>query len=111
MSKAAEWSMRVAEWRASGMTAKTFCTEREYSAQHLLHWSSVLQRREREQQRTGRDVALARVVVRDDVARSLKQPAAIVVRTRGAMVEVRPGADAATLSLVLAALGAVGSAS
>ena len=111
MSKAAEWTARVAEWRASGWTAKEFCREREYSAQNLLYWSSTLRRKEREQSHAGRDVALARVVRRDHHERPSKTPAAIVVRTRTALVEVRPGADAATLAMVLAALGAVGGAS
>ncbi len=110
MSRAAEWEIRVAEWRASGRTAKEFCKEREYSAQNLLYWSSTLQRRGREARRAGRDVALARVVRREHPERTLKMPAAIVVRTRTARVEVRPGVDAATLAVVLAALGAVGSA-
>ena len=111
MSRAAEWEVRVAEWRASGLTAKEFCMDREYSAQNLLYWSSTLQRRGREQPRAARDVTLARVVRREHHERARKTPAAIVVRTRMARVEVRPGVDAATLALVLAALGAVGSAS
>jgi transposase len=111
MSRAAEWKVRVAEWRASGLTAKDFCVEREYSAQNLLYWSSTLRRRDGEQPRAGRDVALARVVGREHPERKPKMPAAIVVRTRAARVEVRPGVDATTLAVVLAALGAVGDAS
>jgi transposase len=111
MSKAAEWEVRVADWRASGLTAKEFCLEREYSAQNLLYWSSTLQRRDREQPRAGRDVTLARVVRRERAGPTRKAPAAIVVRTRTARVEVRPGADATTLAVVLGALGVVGSAS
>lgn len=101
----------MAEWRASGLTAKDFCLEREYSAQNLLYWSSTLQRRDRERPRATRDVTLARVVRREQPGPSRKTPAAIVVRTRTARVEVRPGVDAATLAVVLAALGIVGSAS
>jgi transposase len=107
MSKAAEWSVRVAEWRASGLTAKEFCQAREYSAQNLLYWSSTLRRRASEQGRPGRDVTLARVIRRDLHAPAQKTPAAIVVRTRAVRVEIRPGVDAATLAVVLAALGAV----
>lgn len=112
MSRASEWEVRVAEWRASGLTAKDFCLEREYSAQNLLSWSSTLQRRDREQPRAGRDVTLARVVRREHADPTRKKTsAAIVVRTRTARVEIRPGVDATTLAVVLAALGVVGSAS
>jgi hypothetical protein len=111
MSRAAEWSVRVAEWRASGLTSKEFCKEREYSAQHLLYWSSTLRRKGtvQQQQRPGRDVTLARVVRRDHREQAVAAPAAIVVRTKRARVEVRPGVDQATLAAVFAALGAIGS--
>jgi hypothetical protein len=110
MAKAAEWSERVAEWRASGMTAKEFCEGREYSAQNLLYWSSTLRRKSAAEQRPGRAVTLARVVRSVRPESSARTPAAIVVRTRAARVEVRPGADAATLAVVLTTLGAIGSA-
>lgn len=110
MSKAAEWSIRVAEWRASGLTSKEFCKGREYSAQNLLYWSSALRRKVDAQRRSGCDVTLARVVRRGGHQPAPKTPAAIVVRTRTARVEVRPGVDQVTLAVVLAALGAVVSA-
>jgi hypothetical protein len=111
MSKAAEWSARVAQWRASGLTSKEFCKEREYSASHLLYWSSTLRRKGAgAQQRPGRDVTLARVVRRGHGEQAVTAPAAIVVRTKRALVEVRPGVDHATLAAVFAALGATGSA-
>jgi hypothetical protein len=110
MSKAAEWSVRVAEWRASGLTSKEFCKEREYSAQHLLYWSSTLKRKSGEaRQRPGRDVALARVVRRDQRESAVTTGAEIIVRTKRALVEVRPGVDRGTLAAVFEALGAVGS--
>lgn len=62
------------------------------------------------QRRAGREVTLARVIRRVGSEPSPMTPASIVVRTRTARVEVRPGADAAALAVVLAALGAVRSA-
>jgi transposase len=44
MAKAAEWTKRVAEWRASGVQAQEFCAGRGYSAKCLWHWSSKLGR-------------------------------------------------------------------
>lgn len=44
MAKAAEWTKRVAEWRASGLKAQEFCAGRGYSAKCLWHWSSKLGR-------------------------------------------------------------------
>jgi hypothetical protein len=111
MAKAAEWSERVADWRASGLTAKEYCEGREYSAQNLLYWSSTLRRKGSAERRPDREVTMARVIRRVDAEPSPKTPASIVVRTRTARVEVRPGADAATLALVLTALGAVRSTS
>jgi hypothetical protein len=108
MSKAAEWSARVAEWRASGLTSKEFCKEREYSASHLLYWSSTLRRKGGDvRHRPGRDVALARVVRRDQRESAATPGASIVVRTKRALVEVRPSVDRTTLAAVLEALGAV----
>jgi hypothetical protein len=110
MSKAAEWSARVAEWRASGLTSKEFCKEREYSASHLLYWSSKLRSKNGDaRQRPGRDVALARVVRRDQREPVVAPVAAVIVRTKRALVEVRPGVDRGTLAAVFEALGAVGS--
>jgi hypothetical protein len=42
MAKAAEWTKRVAEWRASGLKAQEFCAGRGYSAKCLWRWSSKL---------------------------------------------------------------------
>lgn len=108
MSRAAEWSVRVAEWRASGLTSKEFCKGREYSASHLLYWSSKLRSKNGDaRQRPGRDVALARVVRRDQREPVVAPVAAVIVRTKRALVEVRPGVDRGTLAAVFEALGAV----
>jgi hypothetical protein len=51
---------------------------------------------------------LARVIRREQSEPQVGTRAAIVIRTKTACVEVRPGVDPATLAVVLAALGAVG---
>jgi hypothetical protein len=90
------------------LTSKEFCKEREYSASHLLYWSSKLRSKGGDaRQRPGRDVALARVVRRDQRELAVRPGAAIVVRTKRALVEVRPGVDRTTLAAVLEALGVV----
>jgi hypothetical protein len=90
------------------LTSKEFCKEREYSASHLLYWSSTLRRKGGDgRQRPGRDVALARVVRRDQCESVVTPSAAILVRTKRALVEVRPGVDRTTLAAVFEALGAV----
>jgi hypothetical protein len=104
MSKASEWSERVAEWRASGLTSKEFCKGRAYSAQHLLYWSSSLRRKDRAAPEATNKVGLVRVLRRE---REEAAPScAVTVRVGGTIVEVRSGVDATTLTTVLAALGA-----
>src|SRR5919205_1017738 len=43
-----KWATRVAEWRASGQTAKAFCEGKEFAEGGLRYWSSRLNRREPE---------------------------------------------------------------
>jgi hypothetical protein len=108
MSKAAEWAARVAEWRASGMTAKGFCEGRGYSAQSLLYWSSKL-RRQGAAESAAQAVPVARVI-RRAVAPTSDLPA-VVVRTRGLRVELTRAVDRSTLTMVFEVLGIVGGAS
>jgi transposase len=72
MAKAAEWTKRVAEWRASGVKAQEFCAGRGYSAKCLWHWSSKL----------GRASAGA----------STREPAVRLVRVERQRVESTPSA-------------------
>ena len=100
MTKASEWAQRVAAWRASGLSARDFCRELEYSGKDLQWWSSRLRRM---QTPAGDErVRLARVV------RAAHTPppsaASIVVELAGARVQVGGGADRATLVAVLEAL-------
>lgn len=127
MANAADWAERVAEWRASGVTAAQFCAGRDYAARTLLRWSSELrvtpERPTIELARVEPDAAkrpeirLARVVrVRGSTTlpptRTPPMPrapvevpgAAIVVVVDGTRVEVGRGASREVLAMVLDAL-------
>lgn len=41
-----QWRALVAEWKASGQTAKDFARERDMASTSLFYWSSVLRREE-----------------------------------------------------------------
>lgn len=102
MTKASEWAQRVAAWQASGLSAREFCRELEYSGKDLQWWSSRLRRM---QKPAGDErVRLARVV-RSTVA-APPMAAIIVIELSGARVEVRPGVDRAALQMVLEVLSA-----
>ena len=65
MANAETWSTRVAEWRASGLTAPQFCAERGLSKSSLYMWST---RFPREGEAKPALVAMAKVVrVRDSM--------------------------------------------
>lgn len=95
MTRASEWSTRVAAWRASGKTAKEFCKGKDYTANRLLWWSSALNRRKVAPKPN--PLALMRVVRRSEPVHT----GVMVVHLGNARVEVPAGADRATLCAVL----------
>jgi hypothetical protein len=103
-TSASEWSERVAAWRASGKSAAAFCDKHGYSAKSLQWWSSELRRRGQAMATREPQVKLARVVRARSAAPSTAP--SVVVSVGEARVEVRAGADRATLELVLGALHA-----
>jgi transposase len=118
MAKAAEWSLRVKEWQASGKSAREFCEGRGFSVSGLHWWSSHFKRNAAKAAKDRPRVRLARVVERRAsegiceasrggvVGRSLvvgKSPAA-VVHVGGVRIEVPRAADEATLATVFRAL-------
>lgn len=52
------WAARVAEWRASGLTATKFCEGKDFSRTGLYNWASKL---ERENAVASQGVRIARV--------------------------------------------------
>lgn len=98
--------MRIAEWRASGVTAQEFCAGREFTAGSLYFWSSKLGRRtvSTEPQR----IQLARVVRRKSASLVPTQDSGdvplVLVEIAGVRVFVAPGVNRATVESVLLAV-------
>ena len=111
-ASATEWAERVRTWRSSGLTSKEFCRGRGFTAQTLLWWSCQLGRKQGPVSKTRQPrVVLARVVSKRST-QEVATRAAITLELNGARVEVAPGTDRATLSMVLETLrdAAVGGA-
>lgn len=66
------WPERVAEWRASGLSARVFCEKRGISAHTLRHWRRRLLDAERRASPTS--IQLARVQVAP-VRKDIRRPA------------------------------------
>ena len=102
-ASATEWRERVRAWRSSGLTSKEFCRGRGFAAPTLLWWSSQLTRSQGGGGASERQVVLARVV-RKGSLHEVTSRASIKLEVGGARVEVAPGTDRATLSMVLETL-------
>ena len=84
MAKRAEWVKRVAAWRASGQSAREFCSGRDFAPQRLVWWSwqlnrtdSLVPEKHEVAQTKQPEVTLARVVRRPVRVRT--EEAAVVV--------------------------------
>jgi hypothetical protein len=100
MADAAIWAKRVAEWRASGSTAREFCEGRDYKPSTLQWWSYRLRKLARRHEPPKRAVSLARVVVRRGVPPAVTAPT-VVIDVDGTRVFVAHGVDHETLGVVL----------
>ena len=110
MADATTWAKRVREWKDSGQTAAEFCESRELNSGTLLWWSSKLKRAGAATTARATEVMpLARLVRRahDDLAPPTRAASTVGVEIQlgGAKVVVLPGADRATLGMVLEVLG------
>lgn len=103
MAKASEWSKRVAEWRASGLSAAKFCAAHGYSVKGLWHWSSKLGRANRTVSRPRGVVHLARVV-RAPVSEVVAESSNILVELGGARLTICGRVDAVALRTVVDSL-------
>jgi hypothetical protein len=101
MADAATWAKRVAEWRASGKTAREFCEGRDYKPTTLQWWSYRLRQLARHEPK--RAVSVARVVVRRSAPPAVAAPT-VVIDVGGTRVFVARGVDRETLGVVLDAL-------
>jgi hypothetical protein len=107
MTDTETWSKRVAEWRASGLKAEEFCSQRELAVSALYGWSSKLRRRGRvAAERPGRTIPMARVVPRAARTSSMGRSgeSAVCIEVAGVRVTVAVGVDKGTLTSVLEVL-------
>jgi transposase len=105
------WKKRVADWRASGLSAAEYCKGQEFTTGPLYRWSSRLAETARGE--GGPALPLVRLVrgtkptatVPVEVA---PRAAQVIIEVQGARVLVPPRADVATVGVVLEALGVAG---
>jgi hypothetical protein len=95
------WTTRVADWRASGQKAPTFCKGKGFTPSGLRYWASRLTKSG--QAAPAKEVRLARVVRAPRTAEAGESP--ILIEIGSARVGVRRGFDAETLRAVLDVLG------
>ena len=98
------WVERVAAWRASGEQAETFSRRGGYAASTLRWWASKLKREMAAPSATSPVVQLARVVRTPPAVTSESSSVRTIVLELvdvGIRIAVEPGADAATLAMVL----------
>jgi hypothetical protein len=97
------WVERVAAWRASGEQAETFSRRAGYAASTLRWWASKLKREMAAPAAAAPVVQLARVVRTPPAVTSESSVRTIVLEVVdvGIRIAVEPGADPATLAMVL----------
>jgi hypothetical protein len=111
MANAELWKKRVADWRASGLSAAEYCKGQEFTTGPLYRWSSRLAEAARGE--TGAALPLVRLVrgtrpTATGPVGAAPRAAEVIIEVQGARVLVPPGADAATVGVVLEALGVPG---
>ncbi|MFP2933210.1 IS66 family insertion sequence element accessory protein TnpA [Pyxidicoccus sp. 3LG] len=105
------WRKRVADWRASGLSAAEYCKGQEFTTGPLYRWSSRLAEAARGEASPA--VPLVRLVrgtkpPAPAPAEAASRAAQVIIEVQGARVLVPPGADVATVGMVLEALGVAG---
>ncbi|MFO0695418.1 MAG: hypothetical protein U0230_17785 [Polyangiales bacterium] len=87
MTKTDLWSARVSAWRASGQTSEDYCSDKDFTAGALRHWSSRLKRVRASELEAAIEGApalrLARVVRRRGRPRASATPARIEASSEG----------------------------
>ena len=104
------WTQRVGAWRASGERAETFSRREGYAASTLQWWASKLKRDLAPPEATSSrasEVRLARVIRTEATAAPTLRGHTITleVGNAGVRIAIEPGADPATLAMVLDVLG------
>ena len=108
MADVEAWSKRVAEWRASGLTAKEFCAKHDLRLSGLRYWTYRLRAAEKAPEASR--VRLVPVTVRAEdepppIPHVEPGNPALTVELGAARVVVPAGVDRATLKMVLDVLG------
>jgi hypothetical protein len=99
-----KWAARVAEWRASELSAPAFSKGKGFSPSGLRYWGTRLRRAHKEEPKSG-GLRLARVVPAVKPAESDVAETPILIEIGGARLGVRRGFDAGALRAVLDVLG------
>jgi hypothetical protein len=109
MANAELWKKRVADWRASGLSAAEYCKGQEFTTGPLYRWSSRLAEAGRAEASPAVPlVQLVRGTKPPARAEAAPPAAQVIIEAQGARVLVPPGADVATVGVVLEALGVAG---
>ena len=108
MADVEAWSKRLAEWRASGLTAKEFCAKHDLRLSGLRYWTYRLRAAEKASKPSA--VRLVPVTVKPQDAPpptlQVEPPkSAVTIELGAARIMVPAGVDRATLKLVLDVLG------
>ncbi|MCK6572445.1 hypothetical protein L6V77_15260 [Myxococcota bacterium] len=114
MATPTTWKRRVAQWKASGLTAAEFAADRGYAPATLKWWSSrlntgsVREEAHAPSDRPALTLPLARLVVRREGSSSAGESATetpITLEVGAVRLAVRRGFDAEVLRQLLAVLG------
>lgn len=102
MANAAKWAERIAQWRASGLTAGQFCEGQDFAKATLLWWSSRLGS-SKSSGRVASTVRIARVVCRPAAGAlpTMRSGAPLVLTVGAVRVHVPVAFDQPTLAAVL----------
>jgi transposase len=108
MADAELWKKRVAEWRASGLSAAEYYKGQEFTTGPLYRWSSRLAEAARGEASPA--VPLVRLVrgpkpTDTPPVETAPRAAEVIIEVKGAHVLVPRGADVVTVGVVLEALG------
>lgn len=97
------WVERVSAWRSSGERAEVFSRRGGYAASTLRWWASKLKREMAAAPPTPATVQLARVIRTPTAAAPEVRGLGLVLEVvdAGIRIAVEPGADPATLAMVL----------
>jgi transposase len=106
MANAELWRKRVADWRASGLSAAEYCKGQEFTTGPLYRWSSRLAETARGE--AGAVLPMVRLVTATASVEAAPRTAQVIIEVQGARVLVPPGADVATVGVVMEALGVAG---